>query len=226
MIVEGPTGTLAERLVDVFRALGDPTRLRLLGLIAERERSGTELAAEVAIGAPTVSHHMEKLVRAGLVRVERDGQRRVYSLDQRSLNALAQLARGSTAPEQTKAEGASAPTADEQERAKVLRDFFDGERLKQIPAQRKKRVIVLQHLLARFEPERDYTEREVSETLKRAQEDFATLRRELVDYGYMTRAGGVYRVARDLPSRGKLVRQEITGDESDWLRRLLASTVR
>jgi hypothetical protein len=107
----------------------------------------------------------------------------------------------------------------------VLRDFFDGERLKQIPAQRKKRVIVLQELVRRFEPSRDYSEREVSEILKRAHEDFATLRRELIDYGYMTREGGVYRVARALPQRSTQVGQEITGDESAWLRTLLARTV-
>jgi hypothetical protein len=113
--------------------------------------------------------------------------------------------------------------ADAAERAKVIRDFFDGDRLKQIPAQRKKRVVVLQHLLTWFDPNRDYTEREVSQALKAAHEDFATLRRELVDYSYMTRAGGVYRVARDLPDRSVQVRQEVIGDEAEWLRRFLAS---
>jgi hypothetical protein len=163
---------------------------------------------------------MDKLVRAGLVSVQRHGQSRTYSLNQETLKTFAQLARGGPA----KPEPGELPNDDERERANVLRDFFDGDRLKQIPAQRKKRVIVLQHLVARFEPERDYTEREVSDLLKQAHEDFATLRRELIDYGFMTRAGGVYRVARDLPQRSPQVGQEITGDESAWLRRLLSST--
>lgn len=217
-----------DRLADLFRALGDPTRLRLLGLIAERERSGIELGAAVSVGAPTVSHHMDKLVRAGLVKVQRAGQRRIYSLDTRMLQAFARLAQNDTdgRPAPTLAGAADQSGAEQRERDKVLRDFFDGDRLKQIPAQRKRRVIVLQRLVERFDPYREYTEREVSAELRRAHEDFATLRRELVDYGFMTRAGGVYRVARDLPQRSAHVRQEITGDESEWLRRLLASTLR
>ena len=210
---------LVERLVEVFRALGDPVRLRLLGLIAERPRTGKELAEAVSVGAPTVSHHMDKLVRSGLVSVERAGQSRIYSLNQGTLQSLARLATGPSPA----IESGSPVDEQDRERAKVLRDFFDGDRLKKIPAQRKKRVIVLQHLVSRFDPERDYTEREVSEILKSANDDFATLRRELVDYGFMTRAGGVYLVARELPERSVQVRQEILGDEAAWLRRLLAA---
>ena len=210
-----------ERLVAVFRALGDPVRLRLLGLIAEWPRTGKELAEAVGLGAPTISHHMERLIRSGLVAVARDGQSRVYSLDLASVQSLARLASGSADHPKLLEPG----DAEQAERTKVLRDFFDGARLKQIPAQRKKRVVVLQHLLTRFDPNRDYSERDVSDILKVAHEDFATLRRELVDYGFMTRAGGVYRVARDLPERSVQVRQEFIGDEAAWFKRLLASTV-
>jgi predicted transcriptional regulator len=208
------------RMVEIFRALGDPVRLRLIGLIAERPRTGKDLAGAVDVGAPTVSHHMDRLVRSGLVAVRRDGQSRIYSLDLDMLRALARLA----VPEDSSIVAASA--GEDAERAKVIRDFFDGERLKQIPAQRKKRVIVLQHLVTRFDPNREFSEREVSDMLKVAHPDFATLRRELVDYGYMSRAGGVYRVARDLPTRSVQVQQEMVGDEAAWLRTFLASAAR
>jgi hypothetical protein len=208
-----------DRLVDVFRALGDSTRLRLLGLIAERPRSATELAEAVAVGAPTVSHHLDKLARARLVTVERAGQRRIYSLNSDTLAAFSRIARPESPGAERNEEAGSEP------RARIIRDFFDGDRLKQIPAQRKKRVIVLQHLLERFAPGSDYRESEVNAILKTAHEDFATLRRELIDYGFMTREGGVYRVAQSLPSRSVQVNQEITGDETAWLRQLLASTV-
>jgi len=210
-----------ETLVSVFRALGDPVRLRLLGMIAERARTGKELAEAVGVGAPTISHHMERLIRSGLVSAARDGQSRIYSLDIALVQSLARLATGSSG----RTDDIDSGDAEAAERAKVLRDFFDGERLKQIPAQRKKRVIVLQHLLSRFDPNRDYSEREVSDILMTANEDFATLRRELIDYGFMTRASGVYRVARDLPERSVQVRQEFIGDEAAWFKRLLASAV-
>jgi hypothetical protein len=216
-----PNETLLNRLVDVFKALGDPSRLRILGAVAERPRTGKELGDLLAVGAPTVSHHVAKLVEAGLVAVKRDGQSRIYALDEAALGALTRLVAQRRDPELP---GLSAGDDDEEarERAKAIRDFFDGPKLKQIPAQRKKRVIILQHLLARFEPQREYLEKEVNALLREAHEDVATLRRELVDYGFMMRTGGVYRVAHALPQRSVQVGQEITGDEHAWLRRLLA----
>jgi biotin operon repressor len=214
--------SLVDRLVEVFKALGDPARLRILGAVAERPRTGKELADLLGLGAPTVSHHMAKLTRAGLVAMKRDGQSHIYSLDETALSTLARLAAAHSAPA---VKGGAAPVTNDQEereRAKVIRDFFDGARLKQIPAQRKKRVIILQHLLTRFDPTREYREKEVNAILKEAHEDIATLRRELVDYGFMTRSGGVYRVAHSLPARSVQVGQEITGDEHAWLRHLFA----
>ena len=106
-----------------------------------------------------------------------------------------------------------------------MRAFFDGDRLKQIPAQRKKRVIILRHLLTRFNPGQEYGEREVNEILKVANEDFATLRRELIDYGFMTRDKGIYRVATEPPARGANVAQEV-GDETAWFEDLLAQATK
>jgi hypothetical protein len=214
--------TLLARLVEVFKALGDPSRLRILGAVAERPRTGKELGELLAVGAPTVSHHVAKLVDAGLVAVRRDGQSRIYALDEAALNALTRLVAQRPDPALPANAPGTAEDEEARERAKVVRDFFDGARLKQIPANRKKRVIVLQHLLTRFEPRRDYPEKEVNAVLREAHEDVATLRRELVDYGFMTRSGGVYRVAHALPTRSVQVGQEITGDEHAWLRRLLA----
>ena len=68
--------------------------------------------------------------------------------------------------------------------------------------------------------------REVNALLREAHEDVATLRRELVDYGYLSRAQGVYRVATALPRRSAQLRQEMTGDEQAWLERLLGDAAR
>jgi hypothetical protein len=209
-----------EELVEVFKALADETRLRLLGLVAERPRTGKELADELGVGAPTVSHHVAKLQHAKLLKATRDGQSRTYLFDP---SAMRRLAAGPRQENPSTDEISTEADAEAAERRKVIRDFFDGDKLKQIPAQRKKRVIVLQHLLGRFEPDRDYSEKEVNELLRVAHEDFATLRRELVDYGFMTRAGGIYRVARELPTRSSQVKQEIIGDEHAWLRTLLSN---
>jgi hypothetical protein len=207
-----------DEIVGIFKALADTTRLRLLAMLAERSRTGKELAELLDVGPPTISHHVAKLERAGLVRSRREGQSHIYTFDPAAMRRLA----GSPSSPETALEPGAAVDKEEAERQKVIRGFFAGDRLKQIPAQRKKRVVVLQHLVQRFDPNRDYPEREVNDILRIAHEDFATLRRELVDYGFMTRAGGIYRVARDLPARSRQVGQEITGDEHQWLRNLLS----
>ena len=63
------------------QALADPTRLRIVELLAEGERSAGELAAEFEKSRPGVSRHLRVLREHGLVRVRGEGQRRVYSLD-------------------------------------------------------------------------------------------------------------------------------------------------
>jgi DNA-binding transcriptional ArsR family regulator len=67
--------------VPVFAALADPTRRRLLELLAAGEKPVGQLAAECSISRPGVSRHLRVLREAGLVRVRGEGQRRLYSVD-------------------------------------------------------------------------------------------------------------------------------------------------
>lgn len=71
--------------MQAFAALGDPTRRRIVELLAEGERSAGELAAEFSMTQPAVSQHLRALRDAGLVNVRQDAQRRIYSLDGRGL---------------------------------------------------------------------------------------------------------------------------------------------
>ncbi len=72
------------------------------------------------------------------------------------------------------------------------RAFFKDGRLESIPAQRKKRVFVLERLLEDFAPQQVYSEAEVNAILGRYHTDVATLRREMVDEGMMIRSEGRY----------------------------------
>jgi biotin operon repressor len=207
-----------ERLALLFRALADPARLRILGAIAEHPRSGKELAESLKLTPPTISHHMHKLIDSGLVQVTSEGTRHTYRLDERALRDAVRSP--------ALAASDDSATDEDRERAKVLRDFFDGDRLKSIPAQRKKRVVVLQHLVERFAPGEQYPERAVNELLRTAHDDFATLRRELVDYGFMRREHGIYEVAQAPPERSFQVAQEFIGDERAWFERLVSGATR
>jgi DNA-binding transcriptional ArsR family regulator len=66
---------------DVLEALGDPTRRAVFELLGDGPRSVGDLAAQLPVTRPAVSQHLKVLKRAGAVRDERLGTRRVYSVD-------------------------------------------------------------------------------------------------------------------------------------------------
>ena len=67
--------------MSAFQALADPTRRRIVELVAERDRDAGEIAAHFPISRPGISRHLRVLRESGLVRVRDDGRRRIYSLD-------------------------------------------------------------------------------------------------------------------------------------------------
>jgi hypothetical protein len=103
----------------------------------------------------------------------------------------------------------------------VGRLFADG-RIERVPARRKVRAAVLLEVVSRFEPGRDYSEKEVNEVLLGVHDDFAYLRRELVNYHYLEREDGRYRTAATAPRRSAVEQQEIPAWEAHWLPGFLA----
>lgn len=71
--------------MDRFLALAEPNRRRMLELLADGPRAAGAIAADFDLSAPAVSQHLKTLREAGLVRVEVQGQRRIYSLDPEGL---------------------------------------------------------------------------------------------------------------------------------------------
>jgi hypothetical protein len=78
----------------------------------------------------------------------------------------------------------------EQEQIEYVRAYFkegaDGP-LAVFPRKEKRKIAVLRQLMRRFEPQRKYTEKEVNELLADAFDDYVTLRRNLIEYGFMDR---------------------------------------
>jgi len=178
-----------EYLLEFFKALADEKRLQIVGLLARQEYSVEELAAILGLSSATVSHHLSRLAKVGLVRAHADQHYHVYSLQVESLHETAQqlLSRDTW---QEPAEVLDLGAYDR----KILRDYMDAKsgRLKSIPRQWKKREVILRYLTKQFESERQYTEREVNEIISRTHEDYATFRRELVDTGRLAREREIY----------------------------------
>ncbi|WP_456272463.1 DUF2087 domain-containing protein [Bacillus sp. AK031] len=77
-----------------------------------------------------------------------------------------------------------------QEREKVLSTYFkeglEGP-LSEFPSKEKRKFIIIQHLIKRFDPEEAYTEKEVNEVIKAVFYDFVTIRRYFIEYKFMSR---------------------------------------
>ena len=177
---------MTEELLSFYKALADANRLKIVGLLAQRDYSVEELAALLGLRASTVSHHLAKLAEAGLVSARAESYYNVYRLEQK---ALEERARRLFSREELTSVVADLDL-DSYDR-KVIADYTrpDGS-LKTIPAQRKKLEAVLRYVVRAFEPGKRYTERHVNEALQKYHEDTASLRRELVGYGLMKREGG------------------------------------
>lgn len=181
-----------ETLLNFFKVLGNETRLKLLGLLANQERSVGELADTLGLREPTISHHLHMMREFGLVDVQAVGNVRIYRLNTKflegmSANLLSQEKLAGMAQEVVGDEA-----ADSRWERKVLHSCLSGERITAIPAQYKKQLVLIKWLVNKFEMDTYYPESQVNEIIKRHHEDSAWFRRSFVDHGLMQREKGVY----------------------------------
>ncbi|WP_410981629.1 DUF2087 domain-containing protein [Bacillus cereus] len=77
----------------------------------------------------------------------------------------------------------------------VIRNFFEANgKLKAMPSQKKKKLVIFEYLISKLNPEQQYTEKEINAFIKQYHEDFCTIRREFIIHGFMDRNESVYRV--------------------------------
>lgn len=72
-----------------LEAIADPTRRRIVELLAQRERTTGEIVAEFDVSAPAISQHLNVLREAGLITTRAEGQTRIQSLNGDGLDDLA-----------------------------------------------------------------------------------------------------------------------------------------
>ena len=174
---------MAETPDEILRALADPQRLAIAGMLAGGDRSADEIASATGLTIARVHKHLNRLTAAGVVRVNDD--RHGYRLDPETLRWAA----GQVGP--SREAGLALGAASDDEEA-VLRTFFRNGRLAEIPAKESKRRIVLERIALEFEPGERYDEAHVNAIVGRFFHDHASLRRYLVDEGFLDRDAGVY----------------------------------
>jgi hypothetical protein len=174
---------MTEEPDDVLRALADPERLSIAGLLAREPRTAATLGEELGLPVTRLRKHLTRLTAAGVARLEPD--RTTYRLD---LETLRRVAEAVGPPREA---GLALGAASEDEET-VLRTFFRNGRLTEIPAKESKRRIVLERVAIEFEPGVRYDEKEVNVIVGRFFNDYAALRRYLVDEEFLARDHGEY----------------------------------
>lgn len=177
------------KIVEFHKALGDLTRVRIIALLQQGPLHGQAIAGKLGLKPPTITHHMAKLREVGLIKERRDKNTIYFSLNTKILemNAKSILSVGTAGGSNIEM------SVSEEERSTIIKHFFtkDGK-LKNYPAQRKKKLVVLEHIAKGLEFGKVYQEKEINVFLQQFDEDYATLRRELIMCQFMYREQNQY----------------------------------
>ena len=177
----------AERSLAIMKALADESRLAIVHSLLEQSQYVEEIAKRHALAPSTVSFHLRKLEQAGLVSSSKEQYYVVIRANQAIFDTtLREIVAAAPVRKELQDERMDAY------RNKVLSTFFPHGSLAKLPAQHKKRLIVLEQFARTFEPERRYAELEVTELIKPLFDDYCTIRRLLVDEGLIRREGAMY----------------------------------
>lgn len=161
-------------------ALADESRRRAFAAVQLGAATLDEVIAVGSLTATQAGKALGKLVEAGVV--SGDGGRLAVVAEVFQVAARDALSRPATG------EHADLPAA----QRRVMQAFVVDGRLQRVPADRSKRLVVLDWLAQAFEPGRRYSEQMVNLLLGQRHPDTAALRRYLVDEGFLDRAGGEY----------------------------------
>ena len=191
-----------EDLLLLLKTLADEHRLTMLGMMNGHERTVSEMAVSLELSEPTVSHHVSKMHVAGLLTLRMAGNQRFYRINEARLakfkDYTASIDSLPTQPAARVSDNGWIDALDwDPADKKTLRDYTIDGRLARLPMKEKKWLVILRWLATRFEPDMRYTEKQVNAILTEIHADYAVLRRNLVDYGFMRRerGGGNYWLA-------------------------------
>lgn len=174
---------MAETPDEILRALADPERLAIAGSLARSDATASELASSLGFPVARIRRHLNRLTSTGVARLADD--RATFRLDAETLRWAAEQV---GPPREA---GLALGAASEDDEA-VLRTFFRDGRLVEVPAKESKRRIVLERIALEFEPGVRYDEKTVNVMVGRFFNDFASIRRYLVDEGFLSRERGEY----------------------------------
>ena len=170
-----------QEMLDFVKALAHADRLKIVGMLVQKPARIAEIKEGLSLPTREVFSHLVFLEHVGVIH-KKDN---MYELDSDGLERLARRQLEGSRPAYASEPGL------ENDRQKVLGTFLNADgTIRQVPNSRThaaKFRILLDYILAAFEPGAVYTEKEVNSILRRFNEDVAGLRRDLIDAGMLAR---------------------------------------
>jgi len=165
-------------ILSFVKALASADRLRIVGLLSQGSKRAVEITQALGIHASDANRHLEQLTASGVVH-EADG---VYDLNEKAIETLAR------SQFEGKRKAFDANEEKQEDVRKVLKTYLNADgTIKQLPQEGKRMEIILNFIVDAFPFDTTFTEKEVNTILRRFHVDTATLRRNLIDYGFMAR---------------------------------------
>ena len=174
-------------LMSLANALLDTDRLRIVARLVSAPANRMELAEATGLPHRELIRQLGLLHYFGLVKPVEPAPRHPDPYTPFALNEEAfRAARQSLG----KLKGRKPRPTDA--RLMTLETFMPGGKLTVFPRKQEQMLIILDEVANKFEPNKQYKEQDINVILEEVNEDYCTLRRSLVDYGYLTRQRGVY----------------------------------
>ncbi|TYS46360.1 DUF2087 domain-containing protein [Bacillus infantis] len=179
-----------DRLVAFHKTMGDPARIRIIALLSNGPLHGQAIAGKLGLTPPTITHHLNKLKAINSIYQRRDKNTIYYYVNESVIKQQAEVLINLF----DKKEGEMEKMLEmHNEKQKVIENFITKEgKLKNIPAQRKKKLFIFEHMASGLKMGKKYSEQELNEYIKKFHEDYATIRREFIINHFMYRENGIY----------------------------------
>lgn len=178
--------------ISLFKCLADKSRIQILKSLMTEEMYVERLSERLGLTPATISFHLKKLVDAGAVKSRKEQYYTIYSINDEVFNVtILDILKEESEEKNLQKE------RDDAYRKKVIDSFFEYGKLKSIPTQRKKERIVLEEIAKAFEEGKEYTEREVNIIIADFNDDFCTIRRDMVAEKLLERDKTKYKIRKN-----------------------------
>lgn len=175
--------------IKIMKCIADKSRLLIINNLMEGPMYVELLSQRLNLAPSTISFHLKKLEEVKIVHSVKEQYYVVYYLNKDILSiTLNDLINMKESEMDVQAE------REKEYRSNVINAFFEYGKLRSIPVQQKKRKIVLEKIAKNFELNKEYSEREVNIIIADFNDDFCTIRREMVGFNILQRRNNIYKL--------------------------------